>query len=165
MAGVASTGSWIRHDHPIATAALGRVERRVGARQQHFRGCGGSWSQAWRVRPTRSRAGPSRCRSRGLPRPRGGAGVRQRRPRRARRCPAAADELLSAVARRDVGRPHAPAQDLGDPGQHLVADLVAVGVVHTLEVVDVEKNETQRRAIRALGCATSARRPDRSRPD
>ena len=57
------------------------------------------------------------------------------------------DELLSTIARSDVGWPHAPGQHLGDPGKNLVPDLVAIGVVHILEKVDVEQNETQGSSI------------------
>ena len=50
-------------------------------------------------------------------------------------------ELLAADPADDVARPDGGAQMVGELGQHVVADRVAVDVVHLLEVVDVEHHE------------------------
>jgi hypothetical protein len=55
-----------------------------------------------------------------------------------------------AVAGHDVIRADAAAQGLADLSEHLVARLMAVAVVHLLELVEVDQHERQRVA-RALG--------------
>ena len=61
------------------------------------------------------------------------------------------DELIAAVARHKVGRATRVGQDLRDGLQHLVAHLMAIGIVNALEVVDVHKDHRQRiEAIHAV---------------
>ena len=50
-------------------------------------------------------------------------------------------ELLATDAADDVRRAHRRAQDVGDLVQQLIADAVAVDVVHLLEVVEVEHHD------------------------
>ena len=61
-------------------------------------------------------------------------------------------ELVAADARHHVGGPERVAELLGHRTQRLVAEPVAVGVVHLLEAVEVEQHERHLalRALRAL---------------
>ncbi len=60
-------------------------------------------------------------------------------------------ELVAAVAGGEVVGPRGRAQRVADAAQHLVADQVAVLVVDLLEAVQVDQDERQRSAGRALG--------------
>ena len=66
-------------------------------------------------------------------------------------------ELLAAVAGHAVDLPGRLAQVPGEAAQGLVADLVAVAVVHLLEVVEVDEHERvaglHRRERRGRTCA------------
>ena len=69
------------------------------------------------------------------------------------------DELVAADARDDVDRPDGDREDLGDPAEERIARRVPVGVVHVLEVIDVDGEHARRRllqpecGVRALECS------------
>ena len=72
-------------------------------------------------------------------------------------------ELLAAVAGGEAGRRLADAaDDAGDIAQHLVAGLVAPGVVEALEMVDVDDGQGQRLA-RLASASAQARRSSSSK--
>ena len=54
------------------------------------------------------------------------------------------DELVAAEARDQILGAHDPAQPRADLDEHLVADVVAEGVVDVLEVVEVDEREDRR---------------------
>jgi hypothetical protein len=56
-------------------------------------------------------------------------------------------EFLTADPPEHIAATQCPASALGDPLQHVVAFLVAVGVVDHFEVIDVQQQERQRRAL------------------
>ena len=57
------------------------------------------------------------------------------------------DEFLTAVARQHIARPGVFAQQRSQRHEHAVADVVAVGVVHALEMVDVHQHQGHRFAV------------------
>ena len=59
------------------------------------------------------------------------------------------DELLASPASHAVVRANGTEQARGDLAQHGIADLVAVGVVDRLEVVDVDQSEARRERLAA----------------
>ena len=56
-------------------------------------------------------------------------------------------EFLAADPPEHIAATQRPTPALGDPLQHVVAFLVAVGVVDHFEVIDVQQQERQRRAL------------------
>ena len=68
-----------------------------------------------------------------------GAGVRQQ-----------AAELLAADPEQEIGRSDAGVDQTDDAGEHVVAACMAEAVVERLEVVEVEEQERQRRALVAV---------------
>ena len=67
-------------------------------------------------------------------------------------------ELVAVHAGERVARPDHAGQPLGDGAQHLVADLVAVGVVDRLELVEVDEQHAGERP-RPLGALTGVLEP------
>ena len=141
----AGTASMLRPDprDAVASGALGVVERGVGRGHQplgvarvvgHRRHAG-----ADRHRRLAHRAGDAVAHAFGDPhRVLAGAPGQEH------------DELVAAVASGDVEVLGVGDERVGDLTQHRVAGQVPVGVVHLLEVVDVEHEQAQRRA-EALG--------------
>src|SRR5947209_13147005 len=135
--------------HAVAAVVLGRVERAVGAVDQ-----GGGAEHAFVRRAVdpgvsegcgdahRFVADDHRRRHETLADPHGDdAGVPDARLRQHYA------ELLAAVTARDVVHAAAFLQRPADQLQHLVADRVAVRIVHALEVIDVEHQQRHRRAV------------------
>jgi hypothetical protein len=53
------------------------------------------------------------------------------------------DEFVSTLARHQVGMSHRTGQPVGDLAQQLVARMVTEGIVHGLEVVQIEEQHCQ----------------------
>src|SRR5580704_8964596 len=61
------------------------------------------------------------------------------------------DEFLSTQTADEVAAPNRLLKLTAETLEHAIADIVAIGVVHALEMVDVENHHGQRRASRACG--------------
>ena len=60
------------------------------------------------------------------------------------------NELVSAYAAKDIDGAEAVLQQLCNPFQHLIADRMAVGVIDSLEVIDVDDDERHMLRVRAF---------------
>src|SRR5580704_12362495 len=61
------------------------------------------------------------------------------------------DEFLSTQTADEVAAPNRLLKLTAEALEHVIADIVTIGVVHALEMVDVENHHGQRRASRACG--------------
>ena len=129
----------------VAAGALGGIDRHVGAPHQRVEliaeGIGRGDAEARRRLHRRARhlhhrhlelvADALRHAMRLL-----GGGVRQQ-----------AAELLAADAEQEIGRPDAGVDQVDEARQHIVAAGMAEAVVERLEVVEVEEQQAERRAL------------------
>ena len=73
-------------------------------------------------------------------------------------------ELLAADPRGHVGLARARAAKARDRDDRLVADIVAVGVIDRLEVIDIEHDERERPPVAAVAISNSALEPHDEMP-
>ena len=148
----------IAQDHPVAAPGLGVVQRHVG--DVHQIGRAVLWCHAHR--PGRGGAdadGHHRCGiAFGVGNPKGLHAAAHRLANRLQRGGVAAGQdqrqFLTAIARDQVAvAPCARPDRLGHALETGITGLVPVGVVEILEVIDVQQEQAQRRAL-----------PDRARP-